>query len=317
MVKLGNLKRLDLRKVWKNEAKEFTPWLAHNIEKLGKTLGMDIEFTEIEATVGDFSLDLLAKDLGTNKNVIIENQLSSTDHNHLGKLLTYAAGYEASKVIWIADSIREEHRQVLEWLNHLTDSDTQFFGIVVELLQIDESRPALNFKPVVFPNEWQKSKRKHSKKAVSEKAELYLNFFQQLIDELREKHNFTKAKIAQPHNWYHFASGFSGVAYGVNFALGSRVRTHLYIDNGDVNENKRLFDWLAEDREVIEDEFDEQFEWERLDDKRGSVIAVYRPGSIMDDEHTRREIRTSTIKTLLALKKVFSPRLKHYKTLSA
>jgi hypothetical protein len=314
MVKFGELKRLDLRTIWQNEARHFTPWLADNIEDLGEALGMEIELAEREATVGDFSLDLLAKDLGTSRTVIIENQLSATDHDHLGKLLTYAAGFDASAVIWIAETIRDEHRQTLEWLNQRTDTETQFFGVVIEVLQIDESKPAFNFKPVVFPNEWQKTKRRSSEKTLSPKAEAYREYFQQLIDELREKHRFTGARVGQPQSWYSFASGFAGVMYGACFSQGKRVRVEFYIDQGDQDKNKELFDWLAEDKEAIEEEYGEQFEWERLDDRRASRIAVYRSGSIDDDEQTLAELRSWQIERLLNLKKVFSRRLrKHQK----
>lgn len=312
MSKFGELKRLNLRTVWLNEARDFTPWLASNIQRLGEALGMELELTQREASVGNFSLDLLAKDLGTGKTVIIENQFEATDHDHLGKLLTYAAGFDASVVLWIAESIRDEHRQALEWLNQRTDSETQFFGVVVEILQIDDSKPAYNFKLVVFPNEWQKTKRQQPEKVLSSKAETYRDYFQLLIDELREKHRFTGARVGQPQSWYSFSSGFSGITYGAGFALGNRVRAELYIDCGDGDKNKELFDWLAQEKEKIEGEFGEPFEWGRLDDKRASRIAVYRQGSIDDNEQALEEIRAWTVERLLKLKKVFSGRLKKY-----
>ena len=310
MTKFGELKKLSLRTVWQNEARDFTPWLAKNIEKLGEALGMELELTQQEASVGSFSLDLLAKDLGTNQTVIIENQLETTDHDHLGKLLTYAAGFDASAIIWIADGIRDEHRQALEWLNQRTDTETQFFGVVVEILQIDDSNPAFNFKLIVSPNEWQKDKRQRSDRRLSAKAEAYRDYFQLLINELREKHRFTGARKAQPQNWYSFASGFSGITYDASFAMGNRVRVELYIASTDTEKNKELFDRLAKEREKIEGKFGEPLEWERLDEKRASRIGVYHSASIEDDEETLTEVRAWTIEHLLKLKKVFTSYLK-------
>lgn len=310
MLKFGSLQKLDLRSIWQNEAIDFTPWLADNISALGETLGMELELVEKEANVGDFSLDLLAKDLGTGDAVIIENQLTSTDHDHLGKLLTYAAGFDASTVIWIAGDIREEHRQALEWLNQRTDSQSQFFGIVVEVLRIDDSSPAYNFKLVVYPNEWQKTRRVVP--GPTPRAEAYRNYFQLLIDELRERYKFTGAKIAQPQNWYSFASGFTGITYAASYAQGGQARVEIYIDKGDSAENKRLFDWLAENQDSIEQELGGSLAWERLDDKQASRIAMYRPGSIDDNAKILAETRQWQIKWLLKLKQVFPGWIKKY-----
>lgn len=307
MKQLSKIKRLNLRDVWAKEASDFTPWLAENIEELGEALGMDLELEAKEASVGDFSLDLLAKDLGTSRMVVVENQLTQTDHDHLGKLLTYAAGFGASVVIWVAESIRDEHRQALEWLNQRTDTDTEFFGVVVEVLQIDDSKPAYNFKPVVFPNEWQKSKRSQAVGSVSSKGEAYRQYYQPLIDELREKHKFTGARVAQPQNWYAFSSGVSGINVNAVFAGNDTARVELYIDLREFEANKALFDWLHGQKDAIEKECGFPLQWERLDERRASRITVSRSGSIGSGVEDLEQIRKWQIERLLIFKKVFGP----------
>lgn len=307
MKQLSKIKRLNLRDVWAKEASDFTPWLAENIEELGKALGMDLELEAKETSVGDFSLDLLAKDLGTSRMVVVENQLTQTDHDHLGKLLTYAAGFGASVVIWVAESIREEHRQALEWLNQRTDTDTEFFGVVIEVLQIDDSKPACNFKPVVFPNEWQKTKRSQAVGSVSSKGEAYRQYYQPLIDELREKHKFTGARVAQPQNWYAFSSGVSGIYVSAVFAGNDTARVELYIDLRDFETNKALFDWLHGQKDTIEKECGFPLQWERLDERRASRITVNRSGSIESSAEELEQIHKWQIERLLIFKKVFGP----------
>ena len=310
--KFGELKRLNPRTVWKSESREFTPWLAKNIQKLGDTLGKELELVETEASVGDFAVDILARDLGTGHDVIIENQFGSTDHDHLGKLMTYAAGFDVSTVVWIAETMREEHRQALDWLNRVTDTTTQFFGILIELIQVDDSRPAYNFRPVVFPNEWSKSRKPGVDKKPSAKMEAYRDYFQKMIDELREEHSFTGARVGQPQSWYGFASGYSGITYAACFSIGERVRVELYIDQGIAESNKQLFDWLYKDKTAIERELGFNLEWERLDDKRASRIAVYHKGTIEDRTEEVEEYRKWSISNLLKFKEVFDPRLEEY-----
>lgn len=307
----GKLKKVPLREMWPHEALDFTPWLAANIEELGLAIGMELELIEREASVGEFSLDLLAKDLGSTKTVIIENQLTQTDHDHLGKLLTYAAGFSASIVIWISEAIREEHRQALDWLNQRTDSETFFFGVVVEVIKIDESKPAFNFKIVASPNEWQKSKSSRTPRAsISTKGEKYRTYFQLLIDELREKHHFTGAKAGQPQNWYSFSSGISGITYGANFSQGGKARTEVYIDLGDQDKNKQVFDLLQQESTLIETELGDNVSWERLDDKRASRLALYINGNIEDSDAELEIIKKWHIDKLLKLKSYLGTRLK-------
>lgn len=314
---LGILKRVSPREVFTSEAKDFTPWLAEHLDLLGEALGIDLELVQVEASVGDFSVDILARDLSTSRNVVIENQFGLTDHDYLGKLLTYASGVDASVTVWIAEEVREEHRQALEWINERTDQETSLFALEIELLQIDDSPKAPSFKPVVVPNKWQKAARGAVSSSLTPRGEAYQRFFQGLIDELREKHRFTKAKVAFPQNWYSFSSGITDISYGFTFPQGDRVRVELYLNRRDREANKELFDSLHEREREIEAKIGSALEWERLDDRQASRIAVYRDGSIDDDEQTLTEIKAWAITQLLKFKEAFGPFLKAEEARSA
>jgi hypothetical protein len=306
MTELGRLSRIDPRDIWKNEATDFTPWLERNVERIGEALGLELELREREAAVGEFSVDLVARDLGRDRVVIIENQLEPTDHTHLGQIITYAAGLEAAVVIWISRQFREEHRQALDWLNRVHRGHTEFFGVVLEVLRVDESKPAVNFRLVAFPNEWSRTPGDE----LSPKREAYQQFFQGLLDELREKHRFTNARAAQPQNWYTFSSGVRGFSWSFSFALGGRLRAELYIDTPDADRNEQILDELLRDREKIEADFGAPLEWERLEEKRACRVASYKSGSIDDSREKLEEARAWAIDRLLKFKSIFGPRLR-------
>ncbi len=339
MNEFGELKKVPLRGIWSHEAHDFTPWLAENIEALGVALGLELELTGREASVGGFSADLLAKDLNSSRTVVIENQLSQTDHDHLGKLPTYAAGFDASIVIWIFEEIRDEHRQALEWLNERTNTETHFFGVEVEILKIDDSKPAVNFKPIVFPNEWQKSKRQQistnispkdekyqsyfqfhyptlaiESVVVSSKDEGYQSYFQGLICYLEAKGILTGGHAGRSKNRYSFPSrisnpGIPKISYRVAFPkVGkvSKASASIYIEGEDKN---LLFDALGSRKAEITSKFGGQLEWECLDERKHATISVYRDGGIGSSDSELEEIREWHIENLLKLKEVFTPEI--------
>lgn len=311
MIELSSLDAVDLRDVWPNEARDFTPWLAENIDQLGAVLGMDLELRGTEAEVGAFSLDVLAHDLGSDRPVVIENQLEPTNHDHLGKLLTYAARYDAQAVVWLVREFRPEHRAALDWLNQRTGLDTAFFGVVVEVWKIDDSRPAPRFSPVVVPNDWQKQAQRSVQQAMLSPRQLrYREFLQALIDTLREEHaGFTSAKTAKPENWYGFKTGFSGFSYTASFTIARTARTALKISTGDEVRNKDLFDRLFDHKEDIEMALGHSLVWDRKDEYQSCIISVGRKASIEDDDETLDEIRNWMIDRLLAFKDAFGPHL--------
>ena len=213
IMKLGKLEQItDLRSVWKHEAKDFTPWLAkeENLEILSEAVGIDIVVEEQESNVGDFSVDLFATEEGTGRRIIIENQLEETNHDHLGKIITYASGKEAEVIIWIVRKARDEHKQAIEWLNQHTDDKFEFFLIEIELWKINDSEPAPKFNIVERPNTWAKAMKKTA--ALSETENLKLAFWEKFNNEAPKHSAFIrefKLRKPQAQHWYDLGLGSS------------------------------------------------------------------------------------------------------------
>ncbi len=312
MQKLGKLNRIDdLRSVWKREAYDFTPWLRENIELLAEAIGLELDLVETESPIGEYAVDLYAKDLNTGRWVIIENQLAQTDHNHLGQLMAYAAGKEAGVIIWISPKFRDEHRRTLDWLNEITDETVSFFGIELELLQVDGSLPAPHFKLVAQPNEWQKAV---NRPMASSRQQAYEAFFGKLLDKVKAKHpDLSRANKALPQNWFTFPVGRSGFAIAVAFGRGKQFRTELCIATGDQAKNKTAFDALFQDREGIEAAIGSPLVWQRLDDKQTSGIHCATKGSIGDDPAHLEELQDWAVDMVATFHKVFKPCIQNLK----
>jgi hypothetical protein len=314
-IDLGALTREDPRSVWPNEARDLTPWLGEHLEGLGAVLGMDLELVNTEAEVGDFAIDVLARDLTTQRLVVIENQLEQTDHTHLGQLITYAAGVDAGVVVWLTPGFREEHRQAIDWLNHGLGNTTQFFAVTIEVLRIDGSKPAVNFRVVAQPAGYRigssgLGKRGSQDADTSDRGRRYQAYFQRLLDDLREKHHFTNARVGQSQSWYSFSSGVRGFTYSATFPSGGRIATELYIDFGDEDVNLAALRALQEQQVAIEREIGEQLNWQDLQNRRACRIVLYGTGSILDPQDRLDEYHEWMVNKLLAFKRVFSSRLK-------
>ncbi|OON61263.1 hypothetical protein B0920_15485 [Massilia sp. KIM] len=304
-MELGIIQNVALRSLWAGEATHFTPWLAQNLDILAQKLGMDLELEATEASAGDFSADIIARDLSTNKLVVIENQFGGTDHKHLGQLLTYSSVLGAGAVVWIAETIRPEHKAAIDFLNQNLKESLSLYAIEASAIRIDDSRPAFVLNLVSLPSEAAVATSGVGQQ-LSETQERYRSYFQELIDELRNKHRFTNARTGQPQNWYTFASENSKLyKYSASFAQGGKVRVELYIDCGEKKKNEELFDYLHERRSEIESKLGTALGWERLDNRRACRIAVYRDGDIDMDSETLAEIRSWSVQYLLSFKSVF------------
>ena len=307
---LGTLDHLEPRTLWTHEAHDFTPWLAQNLVLLAEALGLDLELVQTEAGVGPFHAGITVRDTGRDRQVIIENQLDPTDHGHLGQLITYAAGLDAAVIVWISPEIREEHRQAIDWLNRHTSEKIEFFAISLEVVRIGESKPAVVFRLAASPNAWSKTIISTQAPQVTSRESAYQEFFQSVMDELREKHQFTNAKKAQPQSWYAFTSGaVSGITYNAAFSSRDRLRAEVYIDVWDMALNKAIYDTLLAQKKDIELQTGE-LAWERLDQRRACRISLVRTNASIDEINQQGEtMQTWLVEALLKLKKCFGSRL--------
>ena len=276
MQQLGRLTRIDAREVWTHEAHDFTPWLHEHIGLLAEAIGFDLEATGREVAVGDFSVDVVGQTVPDGRSVIVENQLAPTDHSHLGQLLTYASGLDAAVIVWLAPRFRDEHRQVLDWLNGHTTDDVDFFGVELELLRIDDSAPAPHFKLVAQPNEWTKTTREPAANEPTELRLRYHAYFSAVLAAFKEKRPHVTSTSRVGHDsWLGFAAGKTGFAFNWSIAGGNRARVELYIDTGDGDTNKAYFDALQARAGEIEAALGFEVTWERLDNRRASRLSVY------------------------------------------
>jgi len=256
---LAKLQKIDLRDVWGIEP-DFTNWLAQkeNLDLLGEEIGVDIKLTKIEANVGNFKVDILAEEESSGRKIIIENQLEDTNHDHLGKIITYASGYDAEIIIWVVRDVREEHQRAIEWLNEHTDEKTGYFLIKVELWQIEGSKPAPKFDVLVSPNEWAKAiKASPAGGELSNTKLQQLDFWTKFKGFVRGRDTRIRLQTPRTQHWYDVSMGSSEA----HVALTINSRENLLGCEIYISRNKELFNFLQERKEEIEKEIGEQAEW--------------------------------------------------------
>ena len=294
--KFGELKKMNMREAWKTEAQDFTPWLHENISALGEALGMTLHSMGREVAIGDFSLDLLAWD-DDKRTVAIENQFNSTDHSHLGQLLTYAAGCNADVLIWVTEKVRDEHRAAVEWLNRKTDTETEFYLVKVEVLRIDNSHPAYQFVPVVASNKWQK--RTHQATATTPEDAACELYFRQFIGELKE--NGFPFDVARQHfratRYRLFSCGIPGYNWAYAHEIEeNQASVYLYLEGSKKPAAEKMLAAL-----VARDGSAEKWELTGYQGWSISEKGVYRPAAFSDSEKSLSYIRKWAVEQMFKL----------------
>jgi hypothetical protein len=308
-MKLGKLQEIDIREVWQHEQYDFSKWLAseENIQELGDALNLSLTDVETEKFVGNYRCDILCKDELTGKVVLIENQLEPTNHDHLGKIITYASGLDASVVVWIVSSARQEHASAIEWFNKHTDDELSFFLVEVHAYKIGDSDPAPQFKIIEQPNDFVKSVKAISKNSdLSERHKQRLDFWTRLNEVLQERGKpFNKRKPTTDH-WYSIAMGTSECHISIDLVNKEhKIRIGVWIPD-----NKELYDKFYANKEEIESTCGFELAWDRLEGKKAALACTYIQGLDFDKQENYPELMNKTIDLVLTMRSAFVPFIK-------
>ena len=288
MTKIDTLIPVPVRELWRNEAADFTPWLLDNAALLGEVLGTELFPEGRERRVGRYSADLMFRD-SSDRLVVVENMFGATDHDHLGKLITYSAGLDAGIAVLIAEEFRDEHRSALDWLNRVSRNDFSFFGVVLEAWCIGDSNPAPRLRVDTKPDDWLRNVRSSGD---SLRAQTYRRFWGEFLPRLHDVHpDWSRVRTPSKDHWMSFGSARSDL-YRYNPAFGMALRrtcrVELYVDSPTVTPSD-VFDWLVERRDEIEAKVTQEIDWDRLDGNRACRIAVYFHDEVrVSDEHRCR-----------------------------
>lgn len=302
---IGKLKKHDLRKIWKNEASDFTTWLEENLEALSESLGFDLALIKREHQVGSFSVDILAEDSSGQK-VVIENQLEKTDHTHLGQIITYVSNLDGKTVVWISSEPRQEHVNAINWLN--TQTQLNFFLVKVEAISVDNSKPAPLFQVICRPDQEIKNAAAASAE-LTDREKFNIQFWTEMNKKCEGKlPGFTSRKPPK----YHFHSQSVGVGgFSLVFLATKKFYgLELYIDTSDADLNESLLNQLEAQRNEIESEYGYKLEFDGIPEKRACRIRhiISEGEDVMDLDVD--QVQKIMIQHMMKFEKAIKPRIK-------
>jgi hypothetical protein len=306
--KIGRIELLPIRQAFPHEAIHFTTWMEENIERLSERVGIELTVVQREQAVGAFNVDLLCED-GEGNPVVVENQLQQTDHDHLGKLLTYLVNLDAASAIWVSSEPRPEHARVIDWLNESTPTGISFYLVKAEAVCVDGSAPAPLFTIQAAPSA-QIKVTGHQKKEWAERHDRRLEFWTGLLAKSRPLTKLFSNIKPSTQQWITTGIGKSGVtlSYGIYRNQGS---VDLYIDH-DVESgagNKAIFDALHQDRIAVEHECGATLDWNRLDAKRACRVRWVLEGAGLLQPEDWPELQDRMIKAMIVFDRAMRPRV--------
>jgi len=308
---IGKIEKIPLRSIWKHEAIDFTKWLQNNSDVISEVIGMQINNLDREKSTGSFNVDLVGED-STGNTVIIENQLEKSNHDHLGKIITYFSAFDASVAIWIVSDARPEHISAISWLNESTAG--KFYLIKVEGIRIGDSKKAPLLTLIVGPSETivNAGKTKMEKK---ETKELREKFWTIIIEKSKLLHQLFNAISPSSGPYIGAGAGKTGLSY--QFWINKEdSRIQLKIDKGKnkENENLEILNNLMTHKDEIEKEFGEILEWDELPDDRSCCIRKsYKNGGYSSSQDEWINIADNMVQDMSKLEKALAPFIKKLK----
>lgn len=269
-MKLGKISYIELRKQWPSEPR-FSDWLSEeeNLAELSSAIGIELSFVKREEKVGRFQLDILAKEEGGDRYVAIENQYDQTDHDHLGKLITYAAGCNAKTIIWVVEKVCEEHQAAIKWLNDNLASDVGIFLLQVKLVKIGNSDVAPLFKVIEQPNGWARDAKSQTSE-LTERQKTRLDFWTKFSEYACNDKNFTSAfnpRKPSTDHWMNYYCGFSSFHISLTITGKDRIGVEIYMPD-----DKEQYEQFKKSKDKIESELALNLDWQPLPGKKAARI---------------------------------------------
>lgn len=303
---IGKIERVNLREVWPHEALGLTTWLEKNIDVISQVIDIELNNVEREKSIGDFNVDLTAEEKSGNI-VVIENQLGKSDHDHLGKIITYLSNIGAKTAIWIVANPRSEHVKAVSWINE--SNIVNFYLLKIEAIKISGSQPAPLLTLISGPSE-EGHRVGETKKELSERHILRKKWWTQLLERAKSKTKLHANISPSESTWVGRGAGRSGLAYNY-ITTQNYTGTELYIDTGDKVENELIFDKLYKEKNAIETVFGEALQWQKHETKKACIIAkYYEGGGYRDDEGEWQKLHERLINAMILFHKAISPFLK-------